>query len=175
MNRIRLDFTAPGPHPGLLSWLLLALGLAAFGLTVFAWREADDAARAAQAGLAALSRAPAAKPAKTMKKGDTAALARERGEAEARRALALPWTRLLTVLQESRPDDIAFLELEADGRRGDFQITAAAKSHQAMLDYYRSLKAEPGFRAVSLMRHELRDIDGLQGVDFSLRGEWTRP
>jgi hypothetical protein len=175
MNRIELDFITPGARPGALSWLLLALGLLAFAVAALAWRAADADARTAESRLAGLSAAPVAKAAKTSLRADAAALARQRGEDHARRALALPWAALLTTLQASRPDDIALLELDADGRRGDFLLTAEAKSHQAMLAYYQLLQAEAGLRAVSLTRHELHEIDGVQGVNFSLRGEWSKP
>lgn len=175
MKPMNLDFTAPGARPGPISWLLLALGLIAVAAVGLAWQAADDAAQDAQTRLAGMRAAPTAKPAKTRNSVDPAALARQREDGNARRALALPWTRLLTVLQDTRPDDIAFLELDADGRRGDFQLTADAKSYRAMLDYYRAMQAEPAFKAVSLVRHELREIDGVQGVNFSLRGEWSQP
>ncbi len=173
MIRIDLDFTAPGARPGPVSWLLLVLGLLAAGVVVAAWQSADAAARAAQAHIALLDKTPAAKTGKVAKKADPALQAREKEDAQARRALALPWNRLLTTLQDGLPDDIALISLDADGRRGDFQIVADAKSHQAMLDYYRDLQGEAGFRRVTLTRHELREIDGLQGVNFSLRGEWS--
>ena len=171
---MNLDFTAPGARPGALSWLLLALGLAAVALASLAWRSADQAARDARAQIASLRAAPA-KPARARAAADPAAQARQREEAEARQALARPWGRLLGTLQDTRPGDIAFLELDVDGRRGDFRIGAAARSQQAMLDYYRLLRAQPGLRAVSLERHELAEIDGIEGVRFSLRGEWSGP
>lgn len=171
MSRINLDFTAPGARPGPVSWLLLALGLLAAGAAALAWQGANTAAAEAQARLATLSK-PVAKHAKSEKKADPVAQTREREDADARHALALPWNRVLTVLQDTLPDDIAFVSLEVDGRRGDFLIVADAKSHQAMLDYYRMLQAESGLKAVTLTRHELREIDGVQGVNFSLRGEW---
>jgi hypothetical protein len=177
MKPMNLDFTAPGPRPGPISWLLLALGLIALATAGLAWQAADSTAQEARTRLAGRQAAP--KPAQSPKSvrnnTDPAAQARQREDSNARRALALPWTRLLTVLQDTRPDDIAFLSLDADGRRGDFQLTADAKSYRAMLDYYRTMQAEPAFKAVSLVRHELREIDGVQGVNFSLRGEWSQP
>ena len=173
MTRIDLDFLSPGARPGPVSWLLLALGLAAVGVVASAWNSADADARAAQAHIALLDRAPAAKSKQSEKKIDSALQARDKEDAQARRALALPWNRLLTTLQDGLPDDVALVSLDVDGRRGDFQIVANAKSHQAMLDYYRELQGESGFGKVTLTRHELREIDGLQGVNFSLRGDWT--
>lgn len=167
---IRLDFTAPGPRPGSLAWVLLLLGVAAAGAAVFAWNAAALEARAVEARLAAVSAAKkpqvAATPADKM---------RVQAEAEARRALALPWERLLVTLQDTRPDEVAFLALEAEGRQGGFQLTAVGRSHQAMLDYFRLLQTRPEFRAVSLTQHDTREVDGLSGVGFRLRGQWSAP
>ncbi len=179
MKRMNLDFTAPGARPGPISWLLLALGLIAITTAGLAWQTADNAAQEVRTRLAGLQAAPEDKPAGTKNKArnsvDQAAQARQREDNNVRRALALPWTRLLTGLQDTRPDDIAFLALDADGRRGDFQLSANAKSYRAMLDYYRAMQAESAFKSVSLVRHELRQIDGVQGVNFSLRGGWSQP
>jgi len=175
MNRIELDFIAPGARPGALSWMLLALGLLAFGIAALAWRATDADMREAASQLDRLRAAPVAKAVKPSLRVDATAQARQRGETNTRRALGLPWTTLLTTLQDTLPDDIALLELDADGRRGDFLLTAEAKDYQAMLEYYQMLQAEPGLRAVSLTRHELHEIDGVQGVNFSLRGDWSKP
>lgn len=171
MSAVKLDFAAPGSRPGPLSWLLLALGLGLAAAVAYAWQEADAARTLAQANLAALAR-PAAKPVAKAAKADPALQARLKEDDAARRALALPWSRLLETLQDSLPDDVALLSLDADGRAGTFQLAANAKSHQAMLDYFKDLKAKPGLGEVTLTRHELREIDGLQGVNFSLRGTW---
>lgn len=168
---VRLDFAAPGARPGPFSWLLLVLGIAAAAAAAHAWQVAGAMAGDARARLAAASAVPAASKTPPA----VADAARAQAEAEARRALARPWQRLLATLQDNLPDDIAVLGLEADGRQGQFQLNGVARHERAMLDYFRLLQTRPELRAVSLARHELAEIDGVQAVRFSLRGEWIAP
>ncbi len=171
---MNLDFNAPSSRPGPLSWLLFVFGLAAAGLAILAWQDADAARNEAEAQLASLQDKPATKIQKPTRV-DAVALSRERVDAAARSQLNLPWARLLETLQNSRPPEIALLNLDADGRRGDFTLAALARSHAAMLDYFHELQRAPGFTQVSLSRHELREVDGVQAVYFNLRGDWTQP
>ncbi len=168
---IRLDFTAPGPRPGPLAWSLLVLGLAAAGAAAHAWIAAAEEARAVDVRLAAAQ----AKSAPRKPRPAATDRTRAQAEAEARRALALPWDKLLTTLQTTRPEDVALLALDADGRQGGFQLSAVGRSHQAMLEYFRLLQTRPELGAVSLTQHETREIDGVQGVGFRLRGNWIAP
>jgi Tfp pilus assembly protein PilN len=172
---MNLDFCAHSSRPGLRSWLIFALGLVAAGWVLLAWQEAAAARSKAETHLASLQDKPAAQKVVKPKSADVAALNRQRGDAAARSQLNLPWTRLLAALQDSRPPEIAFLNLEADGRRGDFTLAALAKNQVAMLDYFHALQASPGFAQVGLSRHELREVEGAQVVYFSLGGGWTQP
>ena len=175
---MNLDFNARSPRPGPVSWLIFALGLAAAGWVMQAWQAADAARMDAETRLASLQDKPVLKTPQTaakVKRIDTAALARQSVDDAARRQLSLPWARLLETLQTLRPPEIAFLNLDVDGRRGDFTLAAQARNHAAMLDYFHALQGAPGLAQVSLSRHELREADGLLVVSFSLRGEWTQP
>lgn len=171
---MNLDFSVPSPRPDFVSWLLFACGLAAAGWVTLDWREADAARGAAETRLASLQARPPQKALKP-KRADAAAQVRQRGDATAQRQLSLPWARLLETLQNAQPPEIALLNLEADGRRGDFTLAALARNHAAMLDYFHALQRAPGFTQVSLSRHELREADGAPAVYFSLRGEWAQP
>lgn len=172
---MNLDFSVSASRPGLASWLLLAFGVAAAGWVMLAWQSAAAARDEAAAHLASLQERPAAQKNLQPKRVDAAALARQQSDVAARSQLNLPWARLLDTLQNTRPSEIAFLSLDADGRRGDFSLTAQAKNHAAMLEYFNQLQHAPGMAQVSLNRHELREADGVQVVYFSLRGAWTTP
>ena len=170
---MKLDFCAPS-RPGLISWLLFALGLTAAGWSLSIWLAADELHRAAEARLADLRRsAPAA--ARVASPTDRATLANLRHDAAARDQLALPWTGLFDSLHGLRPSEIALLSLDADGRRADFTLTALAIDQSALLEWFDTLRQAPALDEVSLTRHELREVDGLQVVYFNLRGKWGRP
>jgi hypothetical protein len=161
-----------------VSWLLLVIGLAISIWVMQVWQAADARFAAAETRLANLQTKPAQRPADKAAKAkrvDSAAQNRQRSEATARSQLALPWPRLLETLQRKHSPDIALLSLDADGRRGDFALTALAKNHAAMLDYFEHLQSEPGFNQVSLSRHELREVDDEKRVYFSLGGLWIQP
>jgi Tfp pilus assembly protein PilN len=175
---MKLDFNAQAARPGVLSWLLLVIGLAISIGVMQAWQAADARFSAAETRLANLQSKPAqrsADKAAKAKRADSAGLNRQRSEDAARSQLALPWARLLETLQRKHSPDIALLSLDADGRRGDFTLTALAKNHAAMLDYFEHLQSEPGFNQVSLSRHEFREVDAEKRVYFSLSGLWAQP
>ncbi|OYY93767.1 MAG: hypothetical protein B7Y41_09865 [Hydrogenophilales bacterium 28-61-23] len=175
---MNLDFNVQSSRPGGLSWLLLVIGLAAAAWVMQAWQTADAGFSAAQARIASLQAKPAQRPSEKTAKArrvDAAAQNRQRTDDAARGQLALPWTRLLETLQRQQSPGVALLSLDADGHRGDFTLTAFAKNHAAMLDYFEELQRVPGFTQVSLSRHELREVDADTVVYFSLRGLWTQP
>lgn len=172
---MNLDFSARASRPGLVSWLIFALGLAAAGWSLQGWQAADAARGKLEAQLAGLRDKGAPQKSAKPTRVDAATLTRQRGDEAARSQMNLPWARLLDSLQNSRPPEIALLNLDADGRRGDFTLAALARNHAAMLEYFHELQRAPGFTRISLSRHELREIEGAQAVYFSLRGEWTQP
>jgi len=170
---MKLDFCAP-IRPGLLSWLLFAIGVTAAAWSLSTWMAADELHRAAEARLASLQR-PAPPSARVAPPTDRATLAYLRHDAAARDQLALPWTGLFDSLHSLRPAEIALLSLDADGRRADFTLTALAIDQSALLDWFDELRQAPALDEVSLTRHEMREVDGLQVVYFNLRGKWRRP
>lgn len=174
---MRLDFDAPGSRIGATSWVVLALGVLAAAWVAQSWQAARLAERQAQAAYAAASDADqrARRQATTARRAEPPARQqRARNDAALARALALSWEDLLLPLQQAVTEDVALLELDADAARGEFSLSGAAKGHEAMLRYLRRLHAESGLGAVSLVRHETRELDGLQGVLFTLRGTWGR-
>lgn len=171
MSAFDLDFTRDKPRPQALAWLLLLAGGLAAGLSVWAWTDASRALDQARARVAALAEVPPPRAAKL----DAVALARQREAVATGRQLALPWAGFLRTLQDIRPDEIAVLALDADGRRGDFNLEGLARSEAAMLAYYHDLRHAPGLADVSLTRHALQEDAGQRRVAFNLRGIWTQP
>lgn len=169
-----LDFTAAPGRPAVWSWLLLVLGLALAGWSAQAYVRARDDQAAAQARLDGLRQVARPKPAKPARP-DPKAQSRRQLETAARRQLELPWNDLLQTLQRTRARDVALLSLEADGRRGDFQLDAEAKGHAVMLDYLRRLQQQRELRGVALTQHQGVDSDGARVIRFTLRGAWAWP
>lgn len=172
MSRALLDFTASPGRPAFWAWPILALGVAAALVAGQAYLAAEQDLSAAQQLLDSLEQEVKPKPRKTARP-DPQAQARQRLEAAAQRQLDLPWAALVDTLQRTRPVGVAFLAMNADGRRGDFQVNAQAKDHKIMLDYLHRLQALPGLAGVVLTQHESVQSDGVSAVGFTLHGTWV--
>lgn len=171
MSRALPDFTARPGRPALWAWPVLILGLAAALHAGRSYLAAEGDLSAARQRLAGLEQAEKPQSRKAAR-ADPQAQARQRLEQAAGRQLDLPWAGLVEGLQRTRTADVAFLALNADGRRGDFQINAEARDHREMLAYLRRLQSAEGLRDVVLTQHETVDSDGIAAVRFTLHGVW---
>ncbi len=170
---MNLDFYAPSRH-GFVAWLLLIIGGLAAGWVALTWQAATETHLAAQDRLASLQQKPAL-PVGRSKPANSALLAQVRSDDAARKQLSLPWPDLFDSLQSVKPSEIALLSIDADGRRADFTLTALARNQTALLDFFTELQKQSGLSEVSLSRHEMREVDGVQAVYFSMRGNWGQP
>jgi hypothetical protein len=159
---MELDFLRTRPATPAVSWLLLAAGVA---MAVLAGNRylvlGDDLARAKAhaAGRPGQARVPAV-PAPAAP-GPDAGL------------LALSWGELFARLEAGRPAGIAFLSLEADGRKGSLNLTAEARNEKAMLDYLAALRQPGGFRGVTLSGHSaMVAAGGGESLRFVVRMDW---
>lgn len=169
-----LDFTRPGGRTGPISWLLLAIGLGVLAWTGLDYGRDREEFDRVQDRLARIQQTPA-RTARKPARPNAAETARRQAEAGVERQLGLSWTHLVEGLQQQRPAEIALLSLDADGRRMDFQLAGLARNHQSMLDYLRRVQSVPGLARVELTRHGTAEADGLQVVEFNLRGDWGKP
>lgn len=170
MRGLGLDFAQPRPGAPWWSWLLLLAGVGAAALAGMAYRQAEQAAAAAQAQLHALQLATRATP---QRRRDPTREADAASRTLAQQALDRPWGAFLTALQQARPDDVALLALEADARRGQFSLTAEAPDYPAMIAYYGTLRDTAGLREVVLAQHSYREDGQARPVRFVLRGRWA--
>lgn len=158
-----LDFLRPLPATPRVSWLLLAVGVAVAGLALTRYQEVSaDLARERQAARQATP-SPRSLPARSAAAGNDAAL------------LARDWNGLFDGLERSLPDDIALLELEADGRKGVLALTAETTDAQAMLGYLQRLRDEAGLQAAVLRNHAVRQDDPEAPLRFAVRAPWGQP
>lgn len=164
MPVLELNFLRTRPPIPALAWLLLLAGIVlAFLAGSHYLRLMDDLARErALAGRLA----PAAGPAKK-----TAQPARP--EALEGDLLAVPWGDLFARLEASRPAGIAFLALEADGRKGALTLAAEARNAADMINYLETLRQQGGFRSVTLSGHSVTQAeDGQESLRFFARLGW---
>jgi Tfp pilus assembly protein PilN len=87
--------------------------------------------------------------------------------------LTVPWGDLFARLEADRPANIAFLALDADGRKGTLTLTAEARKPADMIDYLAALRQKSGFHAVTLSGHTaMLEEDGRESLHFIVRMEW---
>lgn len=168
--RLQLNLAVPRQAPSRAGWLLLAAGLAC---ALWAgWRHGTAQAEfeRQQARLAQLTPKPVkAKPVRAAKGEESPVLAK------ARSLLAADWPALLAELEQSRPDTIAFLSVEAEAGGGVLNLNGEAKDHAAMLAYVKQLESESALRDVALASHADVEAAGEKAVDFVLRARWRTP
>lgn len=164
--KLCLDLAHPEPRPSRWGWLLLGVGVAA---ALWAgWRHVQETGRveAAREQLAALTPAPAkaARPARDAARESALAV-------NARRALEADWARLLMGLENSRPQPIALLSVEADAAQGRLRLEANARDLPAMLAYLEGLEAL-GLRRVHLQSHVAMEEEGQDTIHFTATAGW---
>jgi Tfp pilus assembly protein PilN len=167
---VDLDFLRTRRPAPMLAWLLLAIGAGLLALVASRYaseREAHALAVEQAERLAQLQEAVAPRKA-------AASARRAAGPTDAE-LLDLDWGRLLTDLEATRPDHIAFVALRGDGRKRQAVIQAEARTASRMLDYLDVLRAQPGFSEVTLTSHLTEEDEPLQPLRFEARLNWGRP
>jgi Tfp pilus assembly protein PilN len=168
MRRFQIDFLRHQPATPWAAWLLLALGVILAGLAAARYAEVKDGL-AQEATLARQhEREHRLKPARS--KGPI--VQAEAGQQD-QTLLNKPWGDLFARLEQTRPDKVAFLALEADGRKAEAVITAESKTPTQMLDYVNSLRKQPEFTSVTLTSHIIDDQNPQHPLQFVVRLKWS--
>lgn len=170
MGRLELDFLRQKPVVPAVSWLLLVLGIAAASTVAWRYASLQDALQAEHDRAQQLAREARGSPG-----GRLLRTAKVDPDQIDHAFLGTAWGNLFLQLERSRPDQVAFLNLEADGRKSQVVITAEAKSPSQMLDYLDTLRKQPGFTGVTLTSHVVDDEQPQRPVQFMLRLNWGQP
>lgn len=171
---LELDFSGRRPRPGVLGWVLLALGLAAAGLEVAEWRagEGDLAERESiverlrhQLHRAGPLPSAAARPVSEQELRPALRLAGQ---------LGVDWGALLHDLEAAEDDRLALLSLEVDAPRGSLRLTGEAKSLPAVFEYLSRLEAMPSVAAAQLTGYERQTVGAVELIRFNATAAWER-
>jgi hypothetical protein len=179
MKRVRIDFAPPSlartlHRTGPLAWSLAVLALllaAAAGWQLLARQRVLDAqlaqVRAHAAPVTVAAVAPQARIGVAQAAAVNAAVLQ----------LNLPWRALHDAVAAGTPANIALIALEPDPRRRSMKITAEAKGSDEMIAYVEQLKQQElfGAGAVTLLRHEINELDPNRPLRFQLDAQWSAP
>jgi hypothetical protein len=86
--------------------------------------------------------------------------------------LNLPWPELFAALESSKPNTVALLSLQPEGKNRTLLVEAESKTPEHMLAFVKRLRAEPMFEDAFLTRHELREQDPNKPYRFALELRW---
>jgi hypothetical protein len=86
--------------------------------------------------------------------------------------LNLPWRELFAALESARPDNIALLALEPDGRKRTLLVQAESRAPEHMIVFVERLRSLPAFDYALLVRHELREQDPNRPYRFIVELRW---
>jgi hypothetical protein len=92
------------------------------------------------------------------------------------RALATPWSQLLSELESASSDStgsVAILAIEPDHAKHRVKVTAEARNLPVALSYVRRLKKTGVLRYPMLDSHEVRADDREHPVRFQLSADWS--
>ncbi|NTV95722.1 MAG: hypothetical protein HGA75_09935 [Thiobacillus sp.] len=165
MRKLELDFLQVRPPTPVLSWLLLAVGVLLSAMTFSRYLDVADELTEQQAQAAKLTKSA---PGRARTGQPVVAAA-----APDNVLLGVPWGELFARLEETRPAKIAFLSVQADGRKRSLSLTAEAASAADMIDYLETLRRKGGFQAVTLSGHTVMVADdGSESLQFTTRMNW---
>lgn len=164
MRELKLNFLHAFPSPHWSARVLLFAGLLSLGWAGWQGQEARRALEATEAA------APKPVVAQRMPRNVAGLAAGASQSAQAQ--LTAPWGELFARLENSRPENIALLALEADTRKTEATLTAEARNAGDMLAYVEKLRKDAGFAAVTLASHTLQENDAQQPLRFVLRLVW---
>jgi hypothetical protein len=99
-----------------------------------------------------------------------------RDTAKTVRALATPWSQLLSELEAASSDNtgsVAILAIEPDHAKHRIKVTAEARNLPVALSYVRRLRKTGILRYPMLDSHEVRGDDREHPVRFELSADWS--
>jgi Tfp pilus assembly protein PilN len=164
-QRVELDYVAPVRRPSWPGLVVLALAVAASGVLLTRYRDAQlEVLRLeAASGLVAPQRAAA-------RAVTPARLEDEARSAEAVvRQLTVPWAALIRTIEQAATKEVAILQLQPDAEQRVLRLTAEARSRDAMFDYLRRLSQARGLAEVHLVSHQVQRDDPQQPIQFAVQ------
>jgi len=168
---VRIDFSGARPAPPAWALLLFAVG-AALCITAV-WRGSAIGLRETRA-MADVERARGALTAHYPVAVARVSMSEAQVDAinNAIVQLNLPWQALFESLEKVKPQNIALLGLEPDGKKRVLRILAETRQAEDMLDFVRLLRQQPQFADATLIKHEIYAQDPNRPLRFAIEATW---
>lgn len=171
---VDLDFAPPRRRrPGVLGWLVLAIGVAAAGFAGHdLWRGERELGE--REALLARLRTELGQDRPAQRVRDAAPVAAEEREPAERVAAALnaDWAAFFTDLAAARRPEVALLELQGDAARGSLRVVGEAQSVEAAFAWLEQLQRARLLREARIDSHEWVTQGPQMVVRFVLTAQW---
>ena len=171
---MELDYIKGRPRTNLLGVLLLVLGLATAGISVFGYMNLHKQIAASEGDSDKLRRL-AVRNSERSRQTPEMTLQRQKDIQQARlisRQLTLPWDQLFAALETTKGKHIALLSLQPDPGKQILRITGEAKNFNELLAFVARLEHSPVFADTVLSSHEIREQDPDKPIRFGLAATW---
>jgi hypothetical protein len=174
MRKLELDYRRGKSSTRWPGFALLTCSLAVAIVTGVQHQQLAEASEQAQASLEKINVAQRRRVAAKNAEIDTAQLERDMRRAQlAATALKQPWIDLFTSVEAANLPNVALLSIESDSDKRQLKISAEAKDMESMLDYVRTLSAQPKLASTFLLSHQVQQQDPLHPVRFVLAARWA--
>jgi len=162
-----MNFVAPARRFSPVSWLLLAVGVAAGAILADRYLAAEET----RAGLAF----EAERLERQLRPAAVAAGAAVQKSAPAGRPAqqTFPWDDVLREIELATDRRVALLALDTEAAAGRTRLEAEARSIEDALDFAERLRASPLVDRSFLLAHEIRESPAGPVTGFSLQVEWN--
>ena len=88
--------------------------------------------------------------------------------------LNLPWAQLFAAFEEAKPETVALISFEPDGKKRTLVVQAESKTPEHMIEFVDRLKQVPMFEDAFLTKHEIRDQDPNRPYRFAVELRWKQ-
>ncbi len=163
-RRLELDYIAPSRPSRAAGLAVLAVALVMAGALIDRYHEVRLELERVEAGQRlGVERSP------------LRTVSRERVEEEAKsaeavlRQLALPWSVILSTVEDSATPDVAILQMQPDAQQRQLRLGAEARNSQAMLEYLRQLAAAKALGDVHVVNHQVQMEDPQRPIQFTVQ------
>lgn len=151
-------------------WVVLALALIFFGLTVLDFHTLKQREQTLQLSLLGTEKLRV--PARTVRENQPRSADEVRAANLIVQSLNVPWGQLMTSFEARQPGDVALLAIEPDAKKQMLRVTGEARTLANLPDYVDLLTRQGVLKDVVLIEHQVQLQDPQRPVRFVVQASW---
>jgi hypothetical protein len=173
VKRLNIQFAARGQSAGWISRGALAAAILVFAVSLWHYTSTRNEFERLDTDVRELSSTIAnQRAAPTMPVGPAISPDRILAINGAIGQINLPWAELFQVFEANKPDTVALIAFEPDGKKRTIVVQAESRIAEDMIAFVERLRRVPFFEEAYLTKHELRAQDPNRPYRFTLDLRW---